>query len=80
MSMNNSWTLNIDLTKVFYRPFLMMFWLIDNSAYAKKSVAACLKAGIVGGTSNNTISPKKYVTRAEVAVMVHHVLQKAGLI
>jgi hypothetical protein len=50
------------------------------SDYAKKSVALCLKSGIVNGTSSNTISPKEQVTRAEVAVMVQHLLQKSNLI
>lgn len=50
------------------------------SDYAKDSIAACLKTGIVSGTSKNTISPKNYVTRAEVAVMVERLLQKSQLI
>jgi len=50
------------------------------SDYAKAGVAACLKSGIVTGTSASTLSPKAYVTRAEVAVMVQHLLQKSGLI
>ena len=50
------------------------------SDYAKASVAACLKTGVVNGTTATTISPKDYVTRAEVAVMVQRLLQKSGLI
>ena len=50
------------------------------SNYAKNSVEACLKAGVVTGTSTTTISPKDYVTRAEVAAMVQRLLQKSGLI
>ncbi len=50
------------------------------SSYAKESVAACLKSGIVTGTSVTTISPKAYVTRAEVAVMVQQLLHKSDLI
>ena len=50
------------------------------SSYAKESSAACLKAGIVNGTSATTLSPKDNVTRAEVAVMVERLLQKSGLI
>ena len=49
------------------------------SDYAIASVAACLKTGIVNGTTASTISPKDYVTRAEVAVMVQRLLQKSGL-
>ena len=50
------------------------------SGYAKTSVAACLKTGVVNGSSATTLSPKGYVTRAEVAVMVQRLLQKSGLI
>ncbi len=50
------------------------------SDYAKESAAVCLKAGIVAGKTASTISPKDYVTRAEVAVMVQRLLQKCGLI
>lgn len=50
------------------------------SGYAKTSVAACLKTGVINGRSASTLSPKGYVTRAEVAVMVQRLLQKSGLI
>lgn len=50
------------------------------SSYAKASVAACLKTGVVNGSSTTTLSPKDDVTRAEVAVMVQRLLQKSGLI
>lgn len=50
------------------------------SNYAKLGVAACVKSGIVSGTSESTLSPKVYVTRAEVAVMIQHLLEKSGLI
>lgn len=50
------------------------------SAYAKESIAACLKTGITSGTSDTTISPQADITRAEVAVMVQRLLQKSGLI
>lgn len=50
------------------------------SGYAKTSVAACIKTGVVNGSSETTLSPKGYVTRAEVAVMVRRLLQKSGLI
>lgn len=48
--------------------------------YAKGSIAACLKAGIVSGTSESTISPKDHITRAEVAVMAERLLKKSELI
>jgi hypothetical protein len=50
------------------------------SGYAKESVAACLKTGIVTGKTATTISSKDYVTRAEVAVLVQRLLQESGLI
>ena len=50
------------------------------SDYAKDSIVACLKAGIISGTGNATVSPQADITRAEVAVMVQRLLQKSGLI
>jgi len=50
------------------------------SSYAKAGVAACIKTGVVSGTTANTLSPKDSVTRAEVAVMVQRLLEKSGLI
>ena len=50
------------------------------SNYAADSIAECLKAEVVSGTSNHLIAPKKCVTRAEVAVMVKNLLQRSKLI
>ncbi|QOX64793.1 S-layer homology domain-containing protein [Anoxybacterium hadale] len=50
------------------------------SAYAKESVAACLETGITAGRGNNTIAPKSFITRAEVAVMAERLLKKSDLI
>ena len=50
------------------------------SAYAKDSIARCLKTGITSGTSKTTISSKAYITRAQVSVMVERLLQKSDLI
>ena len=50
------------------------------SNYAKMSAAACIKTGVVLGSSTTTLSPRANVTRAEVAVMVQRLLQKSGLI
>jgi len=50
------------------------------SDYAKISTAICIKTGVVTGSSATTLSPKTYVTRAEVAVMVQRLLKNSGLI
>jgi hypothetical protein len=50
------------------------------SAYATDSIAKCVKTGVVSGRENNTLAPKAYVTRAEVAVMAERLLQKSDLI
>ncbi len=48
--------------------------------YAKKSLALCLKTGIISGTGNGYLSPKNNVTRAEVAIILEKLLQKSDLI
>lgn len=48
--------------------------------YAKNSIAACVKTGIVSGRNGNMIAPKDNITRAEVAVILQRLLQKSGLI
>ncbi len=50
------------------------------AAYAKESIAACVKTGIVLGKTGSTLAPKENITRAEVAVIVRKLLQKADLI
>lgn len=50
------------------------------SDYAKAGVAACLQTGIVSGKANGILAPKEYISRAEVAVIVKRLLQKADLI
>lgn len=50
------------------------------SDYAKTSIAACLKTGVITGRSSDTIAPKDCITRAEVAVIVQRLLQKSNLI
>jgi len=49
------------------------------SNYAKASVAACLRTGVVIGTSSGTILPTDYVTRAEVAVIGTKICRKLSL-
>jgi len=53
---------------------------LSASDYAKDSIAICLKAGIISGTSETKISPKVGITRAEVAVMIQALLEKSELI
>jgi len=50
------------------------------SDYAKASAAACIKRGIVYGTTTSTLSPKDILTRAEAAAIIQRLLQKSGLI
>ncbi len=50
------------------------------SDFARTSIAACLKTGIITGRSSSAIAPKDFITRAEVAVIVQRLLQKSGLI
>ncbi len=50
------------------------------AAYAKESIAACIKTGVVMGKNGSMLAPKENITRAEVAVIVRKLLQKADLI
>lgn len=48
--------------------------------YARDSIAACIKTGIISGRNENLIAPKDNITRAEVAEIVRRLLQKSKLI
>jgi len=73
--------LNSELTDVEVNKILAGFSDKTNvSAYAAENVAACIKAGIINGTSFDTLSPKSYTTRAEAAVMIQRLLRNSGLI
>ena len=48
--------------------------------YAKLSMAASIKTGIITGRDSDTAAPKSNITRAEVAVIVKRLLQASGLI
>ncbi len=50
------------------------------AAYAKDSIASCIKTGVVQGKNGNMLAPKENITRAEVAVIIKRLLQKANLI
>ncbi|MDD4493694.1 MAG: cadherin-like beta sandwich domain-containing protein, partial [Eubacteriales bacterium] len=52
----------------------------QSSAYTKKSIAACVKAGVVLGKKEKMLATKDYITRAEAAVIVRRLLQKSNLI
>ena len=52
----------------------------DVANYAKASIGACIKTGIVSGRSGKELAPKEYITRAEVATIVQKLLKKAELI
>jgi polygalacturonase len=48
--------------------------------YAKLSMAASIKTGIITGRDSDTAAPKSNITRAEVAVIVKRLLHASGLI
>ncbi|MDD3364991.1 MAG: leucine-rich repeat protein [Syntrophomonas sp.] len=48
--------------------------------YARSSMIACVKTGIITGKGGNMVAPKDNITRAEVAVIVQKLLQKSKLI
>ena len=55
----------------------------DNTAvspYARQSVTDCLQFGILTGESETVLAPGRYLTRAEAAVLLHRLLEKADLI
>ncbi|XID90635.1 S-layer homology domain-containing protein [Paenibacillaceae bacterium WGS1546] len=49
-------------------------------AWARESVAAALKAGIVSGRSATTLAAKEEISRAEAAVMLQRLLRQSGLL
>ncbi|WP_146762326.1 DUF4838 domain-containing protein [Paenibacillus contaminans] len=48
--------------------------------WAKISIAECIEAGIVSGRSSTLLAPKEFMTRAEVATIIHKLLQKSEMI
>lgn len=48
--------------------------------YARNSIAACVKSGVVTGKNGKLIAPKDNITRAEVVVIIQRLLQKSNLI
>ncbi|BBH18912.1 hypothetical protein Back11_02570 [Paenibacillus baekrokdamisoli] len=50
------------------------------SKWAESSIVDCLQAEIIAGRSSTQLSPKAYISRAEVATLVQKLLQKSGLI
>ncbi|WP_237099943.1 S-layer homology domain-containing protein [Paenibacillus azoreducens] len=52
----------------------------DASEWAQNSIADGIQAGIVSGRSNSLLSPKAYITRAEVAAIIQRLLQKCDFI
>ncbi|MHB8064420.1 MAG: glycosyl hydrolase, partial [Ruminiclostridium sp.] len=52
----------------------------QSSTWAKESIVACVKAGIVSGKSGKILAPKDDITRAEVASIVEKLMKKSGLI
>lgn len=52
----------------------------EASAWARSSIAACVKSGIVSGRSGKLLAPGQSITRAEAAVLVRNILSKSELI
>ncbi|MFB5763607.1 S-layer homology domain-containing protein [Paenibacillus medicaginis] len=50
------------------------------AAWAQSGVADSVQAGIVSGRSATALAPKQHMTRAEVAAIIHRLLQQSGLI
>ncbi|WP_415841069.1 S-layer homology domain-containing protein, partial [Paenibacillus typhae] len=48
--------------------------------WSLNGVADSISAGIIAGRSANSLAPKAYITRAEVATMMQRLLQKSSLI
>ncbi len=73
--------LKVELTEGEMKELLVTYLDGEKIAgYAKDGIAACVKTGIVQGRKGNILDPKKNITRAEVAVIVRNMLQKANLI
>lgn len=73
--------LKIDLTNDEVPKLLAGFK--DGSAcadYAERSIAACVKSGVITGRNDSKLAPKANITRAEVAVIMERLLQKSSLI
>lgn len=52
----------------------------DLSSWSMESMAVCVKIGIISGKNSETLAPKDFITRAEVATVVKRLLQKSNLI
>ncbi|MBY9078734.1 S-layer homology domain-containing protein [Paenibacillus sp. HN-1] len=50
------------------------------SAWAQSDVAACILTGIITGRNDAANAAQANVTRAEVTIMLQHLLQKSDLI
>jgi len=50
------------------------------SGYARTSVAACVKSGIITGKSKTILAPQDNITRAEVTAIISRLLRQSGLI
>jgi len=50
------------------------------SHWAKESIAACVKAGIVSGRGGYVIAPDSNITRAEAVMIIRNLLKKSNLI
>ena len=44
------------------------------SSYARNAVSALVQLGVVSGDSNGRLRPHDPITRAELAVLLHHIM------
>ncbi|QNU65951.1 InlB B-repeat-containing protein [Ruminiclostridium herbifermentans] len=73
--------LNVQFSLGEVEDILKSFGDIEQASYwAKESIAACVKAGIVSGRNGHRIAPDGNMTRAETAVIVRNLLMKSELI
>ncbi|WP_169515445.1 S-layer homology domain-containing protein, partial [Anaerovorax odorimutans] len=73
--------LNVDLSDAEISTLLGGYTDSANaSKYAKQSIAACLKYGLISGSEKKSLTLKNSITRGEVAVIVQRLLQKSNLI
>ncbi len=70
-------TISNQSIEVTLRPYLDA---VQASTWAQAGIADSVLSGVVSGRTSSELAPKKFITRAEVAVIVERLLQKSDLI